>query len=120
MNVFVLVPNGNNPSITNMNSYYNVSANIVLLCSVAYPNSSFIDVDTNVNIQWLNSSNHTLHSYTALNDYTEYTLNYTIFNSKLTDAGQYTCRYNILNTNHQFLLSSSFMLNTTDVFIQSK
>ena len=119
MNVSFLVPNGNNPSITNMNSYYNVSANIVLLCSVAYPNSSFIDVDTNVNIQWLNSSNHTLHSYTGLNDYTEHTLNYTISNVKLSDAGQYTCQYNV-SSNNSFVITSDVMRAVTNVSVQSK
>ena len=71
--------------------YYNVNDNISLSCHIKYPKSSHIDFDTNVSIQWLNSSNHTLHSYTGLNDYTEHTLNYTISNVKLSDAGQYTC-----------------------------
>ena len=119
MNVSVLVPIGNNPSITNMNSYYNDSTNIVLLCSVAYPNSSLIDVDTNVNIQWLNSSNHTLHSYTGLNEYTEHTLNYTISNVKLSDAGQYTCQYNV-SSNNSFVITSDIMRAVTNVSVQSK
>ena len=119
MNVSVLVPNGNNPSITNMKSYYNVSANIFLLCSVAYFNSSLIDIDTNVNIQWLNSSNDTLHSYTGLNDYTEHTLNYTINNVKLSDAGQYICQYNVSN-NNSFVIASDVMRAVTNVSIQSK
>ena len=119
MNVFVLVPNGNNPSITNMNSYYNVGINIVLFCSVAYPNSSFIDVATNVNIQWLNSFNHILHSYTGLNDYTEHTLNYTISNVKLSDAGQYTCQYNV-SSNNSFVITSDVMTAVTNISVQSK
>ena len=119
MNVSVLVPNGNNPSITNINSSYNVGINIVLFCSVAYFNSSLIDVATNVNIQWLNSSNHTLHSYTGLNDYTEHTLNYTISNVKLSDAGQYTCQYNV-SSNNSFVIASDVMRAVTTVSVQSK
>ena len=118
MNVSVLVPNGNNPSITNINSSYNVGINIVLFCSVAYFNSSLIDVATNVNIQWLNSSNHTLHSYTGLNDYTEHTLNYTIGNVKLSDAGQYTCQYNV-SSNNSFVITSDVMIAVTNVSVQS-
>ena len=94
---------------------------IILTCSAKYPYSSFIDVATNVNIQWLNSSNHTLHSYTGLNDYTEHTLNYTISNVKLSDAGQYTCS-SFINTTAKnlFILTSDTMTNVTNVSINSK
>ena len=96
-----------------------VDTNIILTCSATYPYSFFIDVDTNVNIQWLNSSNHTLHSYTGLNDYTEHTLNYTISNVKLSDAGQYTCQYNV-SSNSSFLNTSDVMIATINVSIESK
>ena len=72
-----------------------------------------------MNIQWLNSSNHTLHSYTGLNDYTEHTLNYTISNVKLSDAGQYTCQYNVSSSN-SFVIASDIMMATANVSVQSK
>ena len=96
-----------------------VDTNITLTCSAKYPNSSFIDVDTNVNIQWLNSSNHTLHSYTGLNDYTEHTLNYTISNVKLSDAGQYYCSL-FIDTTMDHIESSDTMTASTNVVLVSK
>ena len=118
-----IVPNDNSTSslfITNLNPVHMmVGTSIILTCSAKYPYSSFIDVATNVNIQWLNSSNHTLHSYTGLNDYTEHTLNYTISNVKLSDAGQYTCQYNV-SSNNSFVIASDVMTNRTNVSIQSK
>ena len=71
-----------------------------------------------MNIQWLNSSNHTLHSYTGFNDYTEHTLNYTISNVKLFDAGQYTCSV-FFNTNvlNSYILSSDIISNVINITI---
>ena len=119
---FYIVPNGNRASlsITDLNPMHMmVGTNIILTCSVKYPNSSFIDVSTNLTIQWLNSSNHTLHSYTGLNDYTEHTLNYTISNVKLSDAGQYTCQYYVSSSN-SFVIASDVMRAVTNVSVQSK
>ncbi|XP_019857657.1 PREDICTED: uncharacterized protein LOC105314346 [Amphimedon queenslandica] len=90
--VTIKIPNGNNyPSIAPLSSYYIVGDSISLICSVTYPHSPLVDIATNVNIQWLNSSNHTLHSYTGINNNTEHTISYTINNVSLSDAGQYTC-----------------------------
>ena len=101
--------------------YYNVNDNISLSCHIKYPKSSCIDVDTIVNIQWLNSSNHTLHSYTGLNDYTEHTLNYTISNVKLSDAGQYTCSVFITALmNDNFILDSGTTSNFISITIECK
>ena len=98
--------------------YYNVNDNISLSCHIKYPKSSRIDVDTNINIQWLNSSIHTLHSYTGLNDYTEHTLNYTISNVKLTDAGQYSCAFFINSAiNHPNILASDTTISSINISI---
>ena len=119
--VFLLiVPNGVSPSITQLNSYYIVGDAIILICSVLYPHSPLIDIATNVNIQWLNSSNHPLHSYTGINDYTEHTISYTINNVSLSDAGQYTCQYNISSTNHSFVLPSDSMRTSVNVTVNGK
>ena len=117
----MLVPNRVTPSILPLNSHYEVANSITLSCSVTYPQSDLIDFATNVNIQWLNSSNHTLHSYTGRNDYTEHTLSYTISNVKLSEAGQYKCS-SFINaiTNNPFILTSDRMTDVVTVLINSK
>ena len=115
-----LVPNGVSPSITQLNSYYSFGDSIILICSVLYPYFPLIDITTNVNIQWLNSSNHTLHSYTGINNYTQHTISYTINNVSLSDAGQYICQYNVSSTNHSFVLSSDNMRASVNVSVKSK
>ena len=101
--------------------YYNVNDNISLSCHIKYPKSSHIDVATNVNIQWLNPSIHILHSYTGLNDYTERTLNYTISNVNLSDAGQYTCSV-FINTlmNNDVILDSGTTSSSTNITIKRR
>ena len=116
----LIVPNRVSPLITRLKSYYTVGDSISLICSVTYPHSPLIDIATIVNIQWLNSSNHTLHSYTGINNYTEHTNSYTINNVSLSDAGQYTCQYSISSTNHSFVLPSDDMTASINVSIKSK
>ena len=101
--------------------YYKANDSVFLSCHIKYPKNIYIDVATNVNTQWLNSSNHTLHSYTGLNDYTEHTLNYTISNVKLSDAGQYTCSL-FINTsmNNDVILDSGTTSNSTNIIIKRK
>ena len=96
---------------------YEIGSFINLTCYATYSTSSLIDVATNVNIQWLNSSNHTLHSYTGLNDYTEHTLNYTISNAKLSDAGRYTCAFFIDSANHPYILASDTTTTSINISI---
>ena len=72
-------------------------------------------------MQWLNSSNHTLNSYTGLYDYTEHTLNYTISNVKLSDAGQYTCSVFVTaSLNNNVILDSGTTSNFTNIIIKRK
>ena len=120
MCILLIVPNGNNPSITPLYSYYTVGDSISLICSVTYPHSPLIDIATNMNIQWLNSSNHTLHSYTGINTYTEHTISYTINNVSLSDAGEYTCQYNVSSINNSFVLPSDDIRASINVSIKSK
>uniref|UniRef100_A0A1X7V1Q4 Uncharacterized protein n=1 Tax=Amphimedon queenslandica TaxID=400682 RepID=A0A1X7V1Q4_AMPQE len=117
-NVTIKIPSGIKASITPLKSHYSVGDSIDLVCSVTYPDSPLIDIDTNMNMQWLNSSNHTLHSYTGINNNTEHTISYTINNVSLSDAGEYTCQYYISSTNNSFVLPSDNMRASTNVFIK--
>ena len=112
-----VVPKGKNPFIVSSFKTYENGSFIKLTCYATYLNTSLIDVATNVNIQWLNSSNHTLHSYTGLNDYTEHTLNYTISNVNLTNAGQYTCAFFIDSANHPYILASDTIISSVNISI---
>ena len=118
-----IVPNVIIPHVyaQHFKTYYNTDEDISLLCKITYPNEFLIDIGINVTIQWLNSSNHTLHSYTGINDYTEHTLNYTISNVKLSDAGQYTCSVFInVSVNNNAILGSDITSNFTSITIIRK
>ena len=98
-----------------------VDTNITLTCSATYPDSSFINVATNVSLQWLNSSNHIQKFFSGLNDYTDYILNYTISNVKLSDAGEYYCSLFINTTMHMaHIISSDTKTASTNVVLVSK
>ena len=82
--------------------------------------SDFINLPTNINLQWINTSNHNLISSShSLTDYA--TLNYTISNVKLSDAGQYNCSSFInTTTDNPFILTSDTMTNGANVSIISE
>ena len=73
-----------------------------------------------MNIQWLSSSNYTLHSYTGINNNTEHTISYTINDVSLSDAGEYTCQYYISSTNNSFVLPNDNMTASINLSIKSK
>ena len=85
-----------------------------------YPWSDLIDVDTNMILQLSNYSNYVLNfSVEPLTDYA--TLNYTISNVKLSDAGQYNCSSFInTTTDYPFILTSDTMTNMVNVSINSE
>ena len=116
--LFLLVPNDKIPVIPHQ-SVYDAGSDITLSCSVIYPYSSYIDIDTNLTLQWFNSSNHTLNSSTIINDYNGHTLTYTISNARLSDAGQYTCSF-FINTSVPNIISSNTTTNYITVNIKSK
>ena len=118
--IIVTVPNTVIPAIVLIphQSEYAVGNNITLSCSVNY--SFPHDLDTNLTIQWLNSSSYILLSITNINNYTEHTLNYTIYNSKLSDAGQYTCSFFITTSiTNPFISTSNKAEHYTDIAIES-
>ena len=116
----MLVPNSVRLTIYPLISQYEVASNVTLSCSVTYPQSDLIDVDTNMILQWSNYSNHVLSvSVGPLTDYA--TLNYTISNVKLSDAGQYNCSSFInTTTNNPFILTSNTMTNMGEVSINGE
>ena len=116
---FVIVPRVK-PIVHSLKSPYEVASNVTLSCSVIYPQSDLIDVDTNMILQLSNYSNHVLNfSVDPLTDYA--TLNYTISNVKLSDAGQYNCSSFInITTDSPFILASDTMTNMINVPINSK
>ena len=85
-----------------------------------YSQSDLIDFATNMILQWSNYSNHVLNfSIDPLNDYA--TLNYTISNVKLSDAGKYTCSFFVNTTiDNPFILTSDIMADMVNVSINSK
>ena len=119
--IILTVPNTVIPAIVLIphQSEYTVGNDITLSCSVIY--SFPHDLDTNLTIQWLNSSSHILHSITNINNYTEHTLNYTISNVRLSDAGQYTCSFFITTSiSHPYISSSKRTEHHTHIVIKSK
>ena len=118
--IIIIVPNTVNPAIAFIphQSEYAVGNNITLSCSVIY--SFPHDLNTILTIQWLNSSSHILHSITNINNYTEHTLNYTIYDSTLSDAGRYTCSFFITTSiPHPYIFPSKRTEHYTEIFIQS-
>ena len=115
----MLVPNRVKPTIHPLKSH-EVASSVTLSCSVTYPQSDLIDVATNVILQWSDYANHILNfSDDPLTDYA--TLNYTISNVKLSDAGQYNCSSFIsTTTDNPFIMTSDTMTNMVNVSINSK
>ena len=119
---YIIVPNEYSSSIT-VNpdkSYYDIGSSIVLHCNVLYHKSLLIDVKTSLFMEWsyINGIKNTAF---PLNDNAEHTINYTINNIKLSDAGQYTCSYYI-NTlvDHLHILHSANKTIYTNITAASK
>ena len=73
-------------------SYYEVGSDITLTCSIRYIKPTYIDVSTRVHINWMPGG---VSTSTVLHENTSHSLQYTIHNLKLSQAGQYKCLYYI-------------------------
>ena len=71
-------------------SYYEVGSNITLTCSIRYVQSIYIDVSTRIHMKWMPGG---VSTSTVLDDNTNHSLQYTVHNLKLSQAGQYKCLY---------------------------
>ena len=88
----LLVPNDFNSttSIHPDNVYYEIGSNVTLNCSINYQESSYIDVNTTLYMEWSYKS-YTKNASIPLGGDAEHSLDYTINWLKLSDAGQYLC-----------------------------
>ena len=71
-------------------SYYEVGSDITLNCSFRYMKSTYIDVSTRVHINWMPRG---VSTNTILHENTIDSLQYSVHNLKLSQAGQYKCLY---------------------------
>ena len=71
-------------------SYYEVGSNITLNCSIRYVQSIYIDFSTRVHMKWMPGG---VSTSTVLHENTSHSLQYTVHNLKLSQAGQYKCLY---------------------------
>ena len=85
-------------------SYYEVDSNINLTCSIRYVQSTYIDVGTRVHINWMPGG---VSTSTVLHENTSHSLQYTIQNLKLSQAGQYKCLYSIDTAEPNFYINPS-------------
>ena len=115
-----IVVNNIIPSIITVpnKTVYDAGNNVILSCSITYPTSPLNDVNTNVNIEW-KYRNVTVLSYTAVNNYSQFTLHHHISNMKLSDAGEYTC-YSFVSTEqyHPYILDSNLTFQSIQLPIQ--
>ena len=110
----LLVPNDFNSiiSIHPDNFYYEIGSNVTLNCSINYQESSYIDVNTTLYIEWSYKS-YTKNANISLVGDIEYSLDYTINLLKLSDAGQYLCLHLIIATEHDPNIKSSSIKSKT-------
>lgn len=109
-----LVPKGTISSITisQDDPLFGVGSNAILSCSVYYANSSFIDVDTTVHIEWKHNGV-LLDSHSTGNTFSNVSFEY-----HLSDVNneEYTCESYLSATDaNPFIKNSNITSNTTIV-----
>ena len=89
---FSSVPNeiDSTTTVSPATSYYEVGSNITLNCSIRYVQSIYIDVSTRVHMKWMPRG---VSTSTVLHENTSPSLQYTVHNLTLSQAGQYKCLY---------------------------
>ena len=110
----LLVPNDFNSTISVHpdSLYYEIGSNATLSCSINYQDSSYIDVNTILYIEWSYKS-YTKNANISLGGDAEHSLDYTINRLKLSDAGQYICLHFITAAVNDLNIKSSSSKNKT-------
>ena len=116
-----LVPNEIDSSISidpvnSMNSYYEVGSTITLSCSIVYHQSSHIDINAGIYIEWIHGGS-ILNKTTNLADHS---FNFTIDELKLSDTGQYKCSYYIFPTINPYIQKSERKFESASITTISK
>ena len=118
----LLVPNDFNSTISIHpdSFYYEIGSNVSLNCSINYQESSYIDVNTALYMEWNYKSN-TKNANILLGGDAEHSLDYTINQLKLSDAGHYICLHFITAAvSDPNIKSSSIKSNTASIRAISK
>ena len=118
----LLVPNDINSTISIHpdSFYYEFGSNVTLNCSINYQESSYIDVNTILYMEWSYKS-YTKNASIPLGGNAEHSLDYTINRLKLSDAGQYFCLHFITApVSDPNIKSSSIKGNTASIRAISK
>ena len=110
----LLVPNDFNSTISihPNNFYYEIGSNVTLNCSINYQESSYIDINTTLYMEWSYKS-YTKNAIIPLAGDVEQSLDYTINRLKLSDAGQYFCLHFITAAMSDLNIKSSSIKNKT-------
>ena len=116
--ILKLVPNpatNSNITLYPLLSDYEEGSNVTLSCSVMSP---LIDIDTITSIQW--KYNNSIKTNGSYSDH-KCTLNYTISNVELSDAGIYTCLSFIDTTiTHPYIKRSDTIAIATTIIVMSE
>ena len=104
--------------IAPVKSYYEAGSNITLSFCVTEPTLSLIDINTTVDIMWLSHKNLSSHFFSQnFNELFDYTIN----NSKLSDAGEYYCTYYLTSTNRNPYIKQGIPITKiTNITLKSK
>lgn len=82
-------------SVNSMNSGYEVGSTITLTCSIVYHQSSYIDIDTEIYMEWIRGESILKNTTNSL---ANQSFCFKINELKLSDAGKYNCSYYISPT----------------------
>ena len=119
-NIFIVPVSSTSIFISTLQSFYEVSSNITLCCIVTELNSSLIDINTTLKIQWSSQKESVeLESYYTwiYNKKFEHILS----NVNLSNAGVYNCSYYITSAkNNSFVIQSNTESDITNVTVKSE
>ena len=101
-----------------LKSYYEVNSNVTLTCYVTAPTSSLININITLNVIWMSHKNDSA-TFSA-NNFINF-FNQNINNSKLSDAGEYSCTYYLTSTtDNPYIKQSIPVTKVTNITIKSK